>query len=88
MDAGERQPLVGNGNSFQDPPPPYQASATRKALGSTTVVFFLIFAMVLVFGWEENAMPKDPAKAVDLILGRTGVIVSITVSAGAQGRIE
>ncbi|KAG9045016.1 hypothetical protein FS837_007179 [Tulasnella sp. UAMH 9824] len=69
----ERQPLL-NGSTHDQSHLEYQASARRKFLGSTTVVFFLIFIVVAVFGWHETKLPNDPVKAVDLILSQTGVI--------------
>ncbi|KAG8945809.1 hypothetical protein FRC04_012256 [Tulasnella sp. 424] len=71
----ERQPLLNqNGSTHDQTHLEYQASARRKFLGSTTVVFFLILAVVSIFGWHERTLPNDPVKAVDMILGRTGVI--------------
>lgn len=72
----EREPLLNpNGSTHDQTHLEYQASARRKFLGSTTVVFFLIFVVVSIFGWHERKLPDDPVKAVDIILGRTGVIV-------------
>ncbi|KIO18968.1 hypothetical protein M407DRAFT_31372 [Tulasnella calospora MUT 4182] len=66
--------LNANGSTHDQSHLEYQASARRKFLGSTTVVFFLILAAVSIFGWHERKLPSDPQEAVDLILSRTGVI--------------
>ncbi|KAG8897913.1 hypothetical protein FRB99_007794 [Tulasnella sp. 403] len=69
----ENQPLLANGTTHDQSPPPYQVSTARRAIGSSTVIFFVILAIVTIYGWQEGRPPKDPARAVDRILARAGV---------------